>query len=96
MTDEPYYVYILTDEQNSWLYTGYTKDLKQRVGQHKRHRGGQFTRKYNVHKLVYFEIQESQLSAIHREIEIKKKGKPTKIKMISEINPDWRDLYDEL
>lgn len=96
MTDDRYYVYILTDEENGWLYTGYTKNLKQRIHQHKHLRGGQFTRKYSVNKLVYFELQESQLGAIRREIEIKKKAKSTKIKMITALNPDWHDLFEEL
>jgi putative endonuclease len=93
---DQYYVYILTDEANGWLYTGYTKDLKQRINQHKHQRGGQFTRKYSVSKLVYYETQETRLLAIRREIEIKKKKKPTKVKMITALNPEWIDLYDQL
>lgn len=96
MANDQYYVYILTDEENGWLYTGYTKDLQKRVKQHRNQRGGQFTKKYNVHKLVYYETLNSRLKAIRREIEIKKKGKPTKIKMISGFNPEWIDLYEDL
>lgn len=96
MPEGNYYVYILTDEENGWLYTGYTKDLKQRVKQHKNKRGGQFTKKYNVNRLVYFETLNSRLKAIRREIEIKKKAKSTKINMISGFNPDWADLYEDL
>lgn len=96
MPKDQYYVYILTDEENGWLYTGYTKDLKQRVKLHKNQRGGQFTKKYNVNRLVYFEVLNSRLKAIRREIEIKKKGKSTKKKMISGFNPDWVDLYEDL
>jgi putative endonuclease len=69
--DKYYYVYILTNKNNTVLYTGVTNDLKARVYNHKQQRGSALTRKYNVTKLVYYEIFQDPENAIKREKQIK-------------------------
>jgi putative endonuclease len=96
MNDSQYYVYILTTTQNTALYTGVTNDLIRRVYEHKNNLTIGFTKKYQVHKLVYYEIGESILSAIEREKQIKGWRREKKIKSINAFNPDWHDLYDEI
>lgn len=89
-----YYVYILTNTYNKVLYTGMTRDLEGRVSQHKEGTGKSFTRRYNVNKLVYFEVFDDVLHAIQREKQIKAGSRESKIKLIEGMNPDWRDLSD--
>lgn len=91
-----YYVYILTTERNSALYTGVTNDLIRRVYEHKNNLVPGFTKRYNVHKLVYFEAGEDILAAIEREKQIKNWVRKKKIALISTVNPDWHDLYNEI
>ena len=89
-------VYILANRKHGALYTGVTSNLIQRVGQHKSHFIDGFTRKYNVDKLVWFEVHETMLSAIEREKQIKKWKRAWKIEMIEAENPDWFDLNPEI
>ncbi|AEH45605.1 Excinuclease ABC C subunit domain protein [Thermodesulfatator indicus DSM 15286] len=91
-----YYVYILTNKNNTVLYTGITSDLKRRIFQHKNGIGSKFTKKYKVTKLVYYEIFEDPENAILREKKIKSGSRKKKIELINIFNPEWRDLYDEL
>lgn len=91
-----FYVYILTNEHNKVLYTGVTNDLKGRVYQHKEKIVKGFTRRYNVSKLVYYEITENPDSAIAREKQIKAGSRLKKINLVNSINPEWRDLYYEI
>jgi putative endonuclease len=93
---DQYYVYILTNEYNTVLYTGVTNKLKQRVYKHKEGSGSKFTRKYNLKKLVYYEISDDVNSAISREKQIKAGSRRKKIDLIIQMNPDWNDLYDDL
>ena len=90
------YVYIMTNANNTSLYVGVTNDLVRRIWEHKNdiHKG--FTCEYNLHKLVYFEVYEDEVTAIEREKYLKKCYKKTKIKLITEQNPQWNDLYDEI
>ena len=67
-----FYVYILASQQNGTLYTGITSDLVKRVWQHRNGKVEGFTKRYNVKKLVYYEIHQSAESAITREKQIKK------------------------
>jgi putative endonuclease len=78
------------------LYTGVTNDLKRRVFEHKSKRGGGFTSKYNVTKLVYYEATSNPRSAIAREKQIKAGSRQKKIDLINGMNSEWKDLYDEL
>ena len=94
--DKNYYVYILTNKRNTVLYTGVTNDLKRRVYEHREKLVSGFTKKYNVYKLVFYEITNSIEVAIQREKQIKGGSRQKKIDLINGMNPGWRDLYEEL
>ena len=94
--DKQYYVYIMTNKNNTVLYTGVTSDLKKRVFQHKEKLADGFTSKYNVSKLVYYQIAQSAFAAISREKQIKGGSRAKKIELIDRLNPDWKDLSDTL
>lgn len=91
-----YFVYILTNKNNTVLYTGITSDLLARIWQHKNKICSGFTSKYNTHKLVYYEIFEDAYEAIYREKRIKKWRRKWKERLINEMNPNWVDLYKKL
>ena len=93
----PYYVYILTNNNNTVLYTGVTNDLIRRVYEHKQHSDpNSFTAKYDVTRLVYFDSTPDVRSAIEREKQIKGWNRRRKNELISAMNPTWKDLYDSL
>ena len=94
--EKQYYVYILTNKRHTVLYTGVTNDLVRRVFEHREKVVPGFTKKYNVYKLVYYEMTESIESAILREKQIKGGSRQKKLDLINEMNPLWRDLYEEL
>jgi len=86
----------MTNKINTVLYTGVTSDLKRRIWEHKEKALKGFTRKYNINKLVYFEIFNNPENAILREKRIKAGSRNKKIELIKEINPEWKDLYNKL
>jgi putative endonuclease len=86
-----YYVYILTNVSRT-LYIGMTNDLLRRVFEHRVGLGSEFTRKYHVHQLVYYESTNSVWVAIEREKELKKLRSSKKIALIEQMNPNWTDL----
>ncbi len=88
------YVYILTNRWNRVLYTGVTSGLIKRVYEHKNKLADGFTQKYNVNKLVYYEIFGDIMSAIEREKQIKGWVRKKKIALIEKENPEWKDLYE--
>ena len=90
------YVYIMASGKNGTLYVGVTNDLIRRVYEHKNDLIEGFTKQYKVHKLVYYEITDSSLSAITREKSLKKWNRTWKIRLIEKHNPDWKDLYDNI
>lgn len=90
------YIYIMTNKSQRVLYTGVTSDLRKRVYQHKESSVPGFTRKYNVKELVYFEVFDDIRDAIAREKQIKKGSRQKKIDLINAMNPEWRDLSEEL
>jgi len=94
--DIQYYVYIMTNETNTVLYTGFTSDLKGRVYAHKEKLVDGFTKKYNVNKLVYYEMSENREGTVWREKQIKAGSRQKKIELIEKMNPKWLDLYDDL
>ncbi len=96
MKDGQYYVYVMTNVRNTVLYTGVTNNLARRVCEHKNGTGGVFTRKYNIHKLVYYEVGNEINSAIEREKQIKAGSRQKKIDLVSSQNPEWKDLYEEI
>jgi len=91
-----YYVYILASKRNGTLYIGLTNDLVRRIYEHKNNLIAGFTKKYNVHTLVYYEPHNDIESAIQREKQLKKWKRVWKINLIEKENPDWRDLYEDL
>jgi len=90
-----YYVYILTNKNSTVLYTGVTNNIRRRVFQHKAGKGGKFTSKYNVTKLVFVEVTDSIAAAIAREKQIKAGSRQKKIDLINSMNPAWTDLLDK-
>jgi putative endonuclease len=92
----PYYVYILASKENGTLYIGITNNLTRRVYEHRNDLIEGFTKKYGVHRLVYYETHEDVRVAIAREKQMKKWYRAWKIRLIEESNPEWRDLYYEL
>jgi len=91
-----YFVYILASKKNGTLYIGVTNDLVRRVYEHKEGVIDGFTKKYNVKKLVYYEIHNDIRNAIQREKQIKKWYRKWKIELIEKNNPEWNDLYPML
>ena len=89
-------VYILANNPKGTLYIGVTSNLVQRVWQHKNDLVEGFSKKYGVHKLVWYEIHESMESAIAREKALKKWNRAWKIELIEKTNPQWADVYDEV
>jgi putative endonuclease len=91
-----YYVYIITNKRNTVLYTGVTNNLKKRVYEHKEKLTDGFTKKYNITKLVYYEVFEDIESAILREKQIKAGSRQKKIDLVNSQNKGWVDLYELL
>jgi putative endonuclease len=91
-----YFVYILTNQYNTVLYTGVTNDLVRRIHEHKEKLIDGFTKRYHVNKLVFYESCDDIYIAISREKQIKAGSRQNKIKLIDSMNPSWNDLYDEL
>ncbi|WP_199482665.1 GIY-YIG nuclease family protein [Vibrio owensii] len=88
-------VYILTSKNNSVLYIGVTSQLAQRIWQHKNGVVEGFTKKYHVHKLVYFELFEDMSTAINREKQLKQWKREWKLDLVRKTNPDFLDLSNE-
>lgn len=91
-----YFVYIMTNISNTVLYTGITSDLVRRVYEHKNKLVEGFTKKYNVTKLVYYEIFNDPQTAIEREKSIKNLLRVKKIALIKSMNPLFKDLYQSI
>jgi putative endonuclease len=91
-----YYVYVMTNKSNKVLYTGVTNDLKRRTYEHKEKLVEGFTKRYNIAKLVFFEVCDDIESAILREKQIKGGSRQKKIDLVNSMNNKWRDLYKEL
>jgi putative endonuclease len=91
-----YYVYILASKENGTLYIGVTNNLSRRVFEHKEGLTEGFTKRYKVHKLVYYEETCDIEEAIRREKQLKAWGRARKIELIESVNPRWADLYDTL
>lgn len=89
-------VYLLASKRNGTLYTGVTSDLVKRIWQHKNDLADGFTKQYSVHLLVYYELAEEMAAAIAREKQIKGGSRARKLALIESMNPEWRDLYDDI
>ena len=90
------YVYILASQKNGTLYVGVTSDLIKRIWQHKNDVVEGFSKKYNVHLLVWYEVHNEIENAITREKQIKEWKRLWKLELIEKTNPTWRDLYIEI
>ncbi len=90
------YVYIITNKNNTVLYTGVTSDLIKRIDQHKNKVVTGFSAKYNCNKLVYYEIGNGMEGCILREKQIKAGSRQKKIQLIEGMNPLWKDLYNDI
>jgi putative endonuclease len=91
-----YVVYIIANDRHTVLYTGVTSDLHARIYQHREKLLPGFSARYNVYKLVYYEVFDDPSLAITREKQIKAGSRRKKIELIDGFNPEWRDLYDEI
>ena len=94
--DKQYYVYILASGKNGTLYIGITSDLIRRIWEHKNGIIEGFSNKYNVDKLVYYEIFDDPENAIKREKRLKSYKRQWKIDLIEKSNPAWKDLYQNI
>ena len=93
---ENFYVYILSSQRRGTLYVGVTSNLTKRVYEHKNGLVEGFTKKYGVHRLVYYEIAKDAETALSRERQMKKWNRAWKLRLIEEQNPEWEDLFDSL
>jgi putative endonuclease len=91
-----YYVYILASRKDGATYIGVTNDLVRRVYEHRIKAVPGFTSKYNITRLVWFEIYDDPVSAITREKELKKWKRSWKVQLIEAQNPEWKDLYESI
>jgi putative endonuclease len=91
-----YYVYILTNRTNTVLYTGFTSNLSARIDTHKAKAVPGFTARYNVDRLVYYEVSDEMQAAREREVSIKKRSRAWKMDLIDAFNPTWADFSDQV
>ena len=92
MNKEPA-VYILASKRNGRLYIGVTSDLIKRIWEHRNNLVEAFTKRYDVHRLVWYELHEAMASAIGREKKLKEWKRVWKLELIERSNPGWRGLY---
>ncbi len=95
MKENQYFVYIMCNQEHTVLYTVVTNDLQRRVLEHRSGKGGAFTSKYKISKLVFYEAGADISMAIAREKQIKGGSRKKKIDLINSINPDWEDLFEK-
>lgn len=88
-----HFVYLLSNRHKNVVYVGHTKNLKQRMSFHKKKLIPGFSKKYNVDRLVYFEVYEDKQQAVHREKQLKGYRREKKNELIRRDNPMWADLY---
>ena len=91
-----YYVYMMANTHNNVLYIGVTNNLIRRVYEHKNNLIDGFTKKYNCHKLVWFQQTNDVIAAITQEKRMKKWKREYKENVIRDMNPEWKDLYNDL
>jgi putative endonuclease len=94
--DKNSFTYIITNKKHGTLYTGVTTDLVARIYQHKNKLVKGFSSKYNLDKLVYYEIFDDVSEAILREKKIKRFLREEKVRLIEAVNPQWIDLYKKI
>ena len=87
-------VYILASKRNGTLYIGVTSNLVKRIWEHKNNMAEGFTKRYSVHRLVWYELHDSMESALTREKRLKNWKRKWKLELIEDRNPNWLDLYN--
>lgn len=96
MPQKEFYVYIMTNLNNTVLYNGVTNNLQRRVLEHRSGKGSAFTARYHLTKLVYYEAGADVNAALFREKQIKAGSRRKKVGLINSINPEWKHLYEDL
>ena len=96
MEAKQYYVYVLTNRTNRVLYIGVTNNLERRIFEHKNKLVEGFTKKYNLDKLIYYEVTNDIETALEREKQLKNWHRDWKINLIKSFNPMWNDLSSNL
>jgi len=96
MSDESYYIYIVTNKMHTVLYTGMTDNLKRRIFEHKERFVDSFTKRYKANILIYYECTESKGAALIREKQIKSWSRKRKEELIATMNPGWSELYGKI
>ncbi|AEP09728.1 GIY-YIG nuclease family protein [Micavibrio aeruginosavorus] len=96
MMEKKFWVYMLASKEYGTLYIGVTSDLKKRIWEHKSKVAEGFTEKYDVQNLVWFEEHQNAESAITREKQMKEWKREWKLNRIKDMNPEWRDLYEDI
>ena len=91
-----FFVYILGSRRNGTLYVGMTDDLVRRTWEHRNGVVPGFTKQYGVKQLFWYEVHDSRVSALTRERQIKKWNRAWKLELIEQMNPGWRDLWNDL
>jgi putative endonuclease len=94
MDVKTFYVYIMVSKSGT-LYIGLTSNIKKRVNEHKNHSIPGFTDKYDIDRLLYFEVIRDSASAINREKQLKAWRREKKVKLIDSLNPEWNDLSQD-
>ena len=87
---------MLASKRNGTLYIGMTSNLQKRAWEHKNDLIEGFTKRYGVHRLVYYELHQDMISAIRREKQMKKWNRAWKVELIEQLNPEWKDLWQEI
>jgi len=90
------FIYILTNKNKTTLYIGVTNNLQRRLAEHKEGIGSKFTKRYNIHYMVYYEKFDEITRAIEREKQLKHWSRSKKVKLIESINPEWNFLDDSV
>lgn len=96
MQEKKFYAYILAKARNSTFYVGITSNLPKRIWEHKSEAVDGFTKQYGIKTLVYYEVFDDPENAIRREKRLKKWPREWKMRVIEQMNPDWKDLYETL
>lgn len=89
-------VYLMSNRKHGTIYIGVSSDLAKRVHEHRTDAVAGFTRAYRLHRLVWYEIYESMMEAIHREKRLKKYTRAAKVRLVEQKNPEWHDLWETI
>ena len=91
-----FFVYVMANKRNGTIYIGVTNDLARRVYEHRNKLIKGFTSRYGLRMVVYYEVHQSILTALQRETSLKRWPRKWKLDLIESMNPQWRDLYEDI